>query len=211
MNPTPPDWPTLETRLFTLSRPQLAGVVVRAARRVAPAILTAETGFGAEAREWFSATASTLTIVEAFAQGDPVSGFTLLLAAECPRVAANAMATAARRVGPSPLIERVETALAAVAFAADLVRAATPERAVRIAMQSLTNADATEPGIGRLAAFDLQSLTALGLNESLKMDWSESGPLGELWPTGEPAGWTESWQRLEDPTLPRLIASGHNR
>lgn len=205
MNQTPPDWTALSSQLATVSRPVLAAVAVRAARRAVPAVLVGASPAESEPLEWFQAAVSTVTLVETWARGTPVSDFVLLLASEFPRLAAQALATVARQRGPSPHIERIETALASAAFAADLIRATTPSRAGQMVLQALTNADATVPGIGRLAAFDTQTVRALGEDTSPVFDPSATGPLGELWPTGEPDGWAEAWARLEQADLPRLI------
>ncbi|MCZ2341801.1 MAG: hypothetical protein LC104_08390 [Bacteroidales bacterium] len=205
MNSTPPNWTAFSSQLAALSRPVLAGVAVRAARRAAPAILTGAAPDDSEPLEWCHAAVSTITLIETWARGNPVSDFVLMLASEFPRLAAQALAAANRKHGPSPHTERMETALAAAAFAADLIRASTPDRARSVALQALTNADAAVPGIGRLAEFDTQTALALGIHASEVMDASETGPLGELWPMGEPEEWTAAWARLEQANLPRLV------
>ena len=77
-----------------------------------------------------------MATVEGFADELPVSRFRLAVAAETARRAAAATADAARRIGPSPLIEAAELAYAAVAFAADACRTESPTRAAGLAMQA---------------------------------------------------------------------------
>jgi hypothetical protein len=65
-----------------------------------------------------------------------VTRFTLDLAAEVARGTATATAAAARRVGPSPLIEEAELVYAAAAMAADCARTADDRRAAGLGMQA---------------------------------------------------------------------------
>jgi aminopeptidase N len=129
-------WPDVERALAGLPRPAVAGVAARAARGAVPAVAALEAVYGPEAREWAAACVAALVAVEAVADDLPVSRFKLLLAAETARCAAAATADAARRVGPSPLVEAAEFAYAAVAFAADACRAESPARAASLAMQA---------------------------------------------------------------------------
>lgn len=130
-------WPEVEHALTRLPRPAAAGLAVRSARPTLPAVAALEPKYGPEAAEWLAACEAALAKVEGFARGEPVSRFQLDLAADAARCAANATANAARQVGPSPLVEAAELAYAAVAFAADCARAATPQRAATFGMQSL--------------------------------------------------------------------------
>ena len=150
-------------------------------------MLLAEPHFGPDALDWFNAAASSVAVVDAAARGEARSAFVELVASELPRLAANAMAMAARERGPSASVELVETALASVAFAADVVRATSPERAVRAAVLAITNAEATVPGIAKLAELD----ATVGEDE--------------LWPMGEPPGWSDAWAKLEVAELSGLI------
>ena len=130
-------WSELERLLTRLPRPTAAGFAARAARQTLPAITALEAKYGPEALEWLAACEATLATVEGFARGEPVSRFRLDLAADAARCAATATANAARTLGPSPLIEGAELVYVATAFAADCARAATPQRAAAVGMQSL--------------------------------------------------------------------------
>jgi hypothetical protein len=130
-------WPEVERAVLKLSRPATADLLARAARQALPAVAALEPKYGPEALEWLAACQATLARVEAVARGEAVSRFQLDLAADAARCAATATATAARQVGPSPLIEAAELAYAAVAFAADCLRTAAPPRAAAFGMQSL--------------------------------------------------------------------------
>lgn len=205
--PSTPDWSELERAIASLPHRAAAAVAVRAARRAAPAILAAEEDFGEVALEWFNAAAATLRMIEAFVQGESVTGFTLTIAAELPRLAASSMAAAMRGRGPSRHVERTETALAAVSFAADAARATSTDRISKAVMISLQNAEATEPSIGRLAAFDVKTLASMPAEKTSSLDVSESSLLGELWPYGEPSGWSTAWIKLKDAHLPQILTT----
>lgn len=129
-------WAEVEQRFIVLPRPALAAVVAKAAGDALPAVAALETVYGPEVREWVTACRSAVVTIEGFAEGLPVSRFKLALAAETARCAAAATADAARRHGPSQLIEPAELAYAAVAFAADACRADSPTRAATLAMQA---------------------------------------------------------------------------
>lgn len=133
-------WPEVERALFALPRQAVAAFAARAARRATPAIPRLAERYGPEAMEWLSAIERVLIVVEAFAEGEPVTRFALDIAADVARCAATATANAARAVGPSPLIEGAELAYAAAAFAADAARAATPERAASFSTRAATMA-----------------------------------------------------------------------
>ncbi len=132
----PRTWADVERAFATVPRPELAAIAAKAARSALPAVAALEAVYGPEAREWASACATTVATVDGFADGLPVSRFRLAVAAETARCAAAATADAARRVGPSPLVEAAELAYAAVAFAADACRAESPVRAAGLAMQA---------------------------------------------------------------------------
>ncbi len=138
-------WPEVERRFAAVPRPELAAVTAHGARAALPAVAALEAVYGPEAREWAAACAASLVTVEAFADGLPVSRFKLAVAAETARCAAAATAEAARRHGPSPLIEAAELAYAAVAFAADACRAESPLRAAALAMQACRAASGGQP------------------------------------------------------------------
>lgn len=208
----PLDVPALERDLASLPRRAVAAFAVRAARRVAPTVADAAEKYGPEAWEWLNATDAAIRAAETFAGGAAASRFTLDVAAELPRAAANALSAAARRLGPSPAVERAELAFAAAAFAADAARAATPARAAQLAKQAATSTDAGPYPVARLLAFDAATLAGmpLGSPDDLgpPVDPSPAGPLGELWPAGEPDGWSEAWAGLAEraANLPRWIA-----
>jgi hypothetical protein len=192
--------PSWETSLSGLSRRAVAAFAARAARRVAPLVATAAGPYGPEAWEWLHATAATIRTVETFAAGRPVSRFTLDLAAELPRAAANAVAAAARRGGPSPAVELAEVAFAVAAFAADAARADLPQRAARLAAQAATTAAAGPYPITDPMTSDLAALAESGNDPA-------EGTLGRLWPAGEPEGWSDVWAKLSSVAagLPGLI------
>jgi hypothetical protein len=144
-------WPEVERRFATLPRPELAVTVAASARSAIPSISALEAVYGPEAREWASACAASVATVEGFADGLPVSRFRLAVAAETARCAAAATADAARRNGPSPLVEAAELAYAAVAFAADACRAESPTRAAGLAMQACRAAAGGDPPPADLA------------------------------------------------------------
>ena len=200
------DWPAIETLLSRLPVRVIVAWAVRSARRAAPAILVRSDTHGpvAESREWLHAVAASLGMIEAYARGEAVSPFTRLLAAEFPRIAGNALAQWNREHGPSGETERIESALAVVAFTADATRAATPERAVAFAVRAAQMAAEVEPGIAALAQFEAKILDGQSWEDDACCDPGESGILGELWPLGEPVGWTACWQLLAaDPPLSR--------
>ena len=202
--------PTIDRQLSGLPRRAVVAFAVRAARRVVPLI-----GLGAdhypEAWEWLRATAETVRVVEAYVRGREVSRFTLDVAAELPRVAANALASSARRLGPTPAMEQAEIAFAVAAFAADSARAPSSAQAARVAAQAAATAEAGHYKVAKLLAFDAATLAGLGFDPSDDLgppiDPTASGPVGELWPTGEPVQWSNVWVRLaESPRL--LVLSG---
>ena len=129
-------WADVERAFAAVPRPELAAAVARSAREVLPAVAALEGGYGPEARGWAAACVAAVVAVEGFADGLPVSRFKLAVAAETARCAAAATADAARRHGPSPLVEAAELAYAAVAFAADACRAEGAGRAAGLAMQA---------------------------------------------------------------------------
>lgn len=205
--------PTLDRDLSGLPRRALAAFAARAARRVTPLIAPTADKYGPEAWEWLNATAATIRTVGAFARGRPVSRFTLDLAAELPRAAANAAATLARQVGPSPAIADAEIAFAVAAFAADVARAPSQARALQMATQAAATASAGPYPVARLLALDASTLAGMGFTPDDEagpsVDPSDAGPLGELWPAGEPDGWASAWADLEARAaeLPLLIRS----
>lgn len=131
-----PSWTDVERHLAKLPRRAIAEFAARSARRLLPAITALEPKYGPEALEWHAASEVTVRTVEAFARGDAVTRFTLDLAADAARCAANATANAARTLGPSPLIEAAELAYAAAAYAADAARASSEARAVAFAVKA---------------------------------------------------------------------------
>jgi hypothetical protein len=152
-------WAEVEEALARLPRWGVALFAVRAARRAVPAVAALEARYGPEAREWVNAVDAALRVVEAFADGRPVTRFTLDLAAEVARATATATAAAARVQGPSPLIEEAELAYAAAAFAADCARTTDDRRAAAVAMQAARAAAGGGPVPDEQAA-DLETLAA---------------------------------------------------
>ncbi len=196
----PPDWTDIEVSLTNLPRPALARFVGRAAARVVPLVARAEPAFGPEAIEWLNVLDSAVRVVLAVAEGKPVSPFTLGIAADLARGVANARVNLSRTKGGGTreLVEELETACAAVAFAADAVRASSADRAARTAIQAATSADAACPDAGPLLAFDAKLLAA-GMGDEL----------GDLWPTGEPDWFRQGIERLHAATgLPRVLEVG---
>ncbi|MGL6097246.1 MAG: hypothetical protein ACRC7O_15790, partial [Fimbriiglobus sp.] len=168
-----PDWTAIERTLAPLPRRAVAAVASRAARRVVPVVAEGVRVFGPEAWEWMNAVDAAVRATEAFADGRAVSPFTLGIAAEIARATAAATADAARRVGPSPVVERLELAYAAAAFAADAARAATPQRAASLATQCFQSAAELADGIDRLIAFDVKAAV---------VGATDADAFGELWP-----------------------------
>lgn len=196
----PPDWTDIEVSLTKLPRTVLARFVGRAAARVVPLVAKGEPAFGPEAVEWLNVLDSVVRVVLAFADGKPVTPFTLGIAADLARGVANARVNLSRTKGGGTreLVEELESVCAAVAFAADAVRASSADRAVRAAMQAATSADAACHEVGPLLAFDAKLLAAGMADE-----------LGELWPAGEPAWFRQGTERLHAATgLPRVLALG---
>ncbi|OWK45261.1 hypothetical protein [Fimbriiglobus ruber] len=181
--PESPAWPDVERLLAALPRPAVVAFAARSARRVAPVILRLEAQYGDVALEWLNAVAAAIRVADAFARGEPVTDFTLQLAADVARGTASATANAARARGPSPLIEEAEMAYAAAAFAADAARAPTPARAATLAMQA---ARAAGNG-GAVPPEQVNDLRAL----------VRGTEPGELWLGGEPVWWRDGWERLE--------------
>jgi hypothetical protein len=193
----PPDWTDIELSLKNLSRPALARFVGRAAARVVPLVAKAEPAFGPEAIEWLNVLDSAVRVVLAFADGKPASPFTLGIAADLARGVANARVNLSRTKGggSGQLVEELEAVCAAVAFAADAVRATSVERAVRAGMQAASSADAACADVRPLLAFDAKLLAAGMADE-----------LGDLWPTGEPEWFRQGIDRLHAATgLPRVL------
>jgi len=202
-----PAWSEVEARLAESPRLGVAAVCQRAAVRLSPVIAHAEKGYGPEAVEWLNAIAGVLRVGEAACRGVSLSRFTLDIAAEVARGAANSARILVREKGPSKAAEDAELAFAATAFAVDVCRATTAARVASVGMQCLRIAldGGTVPE--RLVAFDLQlfmSLAAAG-----HTDWTATadGPFGELWPFGEPDWVTGGLARLRErePTLPKLL------
>ena len=144
----------------------------RAASRLAPVVAAATEVYGPEADEWLNAVRASLGVVEVFVSGDPVSRFTLDLAADVARTCATAGANAARMLGPSKAGEQAELAFAAAAFAADVCRATTPQRAAAFAVQGVRAVDASGRVPRELLIADVATLT--------------DDTFGPLWPDGEP-------------------------
>ena len=161
----PPDWPTLEVAFLKLPRREVVNLAARAAERVAPVLAQAADHYGPEAFEWLRALSATIRTAQRYAAGEPVTRFTLDLASDAARCAANAMAVAAQTLGPASCHGACEDAIAAAAFAADAARAKSPGHAAGRAMQACR------------AAGDVPPAT------------------GPLWPDGEPTWFTQGLAR----------------
>jgi hypothetical protein len=161
----PQTWGDVERILAGLPRRSVAAFAVRAAARATPAIASLESKYGPEAREWLTAINGVLGVVAAFARGEPVTRFTLDLAAEVARATATATANAARTLGPSPLIEDAELAYAAAAYSADAARAANDSRAAAMGAQAARMA----AGGGDVPAEQAADLRALAAGEELEL------------------------------------------
>ena len=77
----PQTWGDVERILAGLPRRSVAAFAVRSAARTTPAIASLESKYGPEAREWLTAINGVLGLVAGFARGEPVTRFTLDLAA----------------------------------------------------------------------------------------------------------------------------------
>jgi len=161
----PPDWPRLEADLLKLPRREVIHLAARAAERIAPVLARAADHYGPEAFEWLHAVLATVRTAQRYAAGEPVTRFTLDLAADAARCAANAMAGSAQLLGPAACHAACEDAVAAAAFAADSARAKSPAQAAQRAMQAIRLAGEVPPAAG------------------------------PLWPDGEPAWFTEGLAR----------------
>jgi hypothetical protein len=187
-------WGDCERRLAEADRTRVAAVVGRAAQRLAPVIADAPALYGPEAWEWWNVVSAVLAVVERFVQGRPVSRFTLDLAADLARSTAVAGANATRIHGPSPAAEQTELTCAAAAFAADVCRAPTSQRAATCAVQGLRAVDAS----GRIPRCvweaDLENLA--------------SGEFGELWPGPPPEWWSLNQKRFAEvsPPGPQILS-----
>lgn len=184
-------WNEMEPLFAAADRRAVAEVAWRAAKRLAPVVARAADVYGPEALEWLNAVAASLSVTERFVRGQPVSRFTLDLAADIARTAATAGANAARVLGPSKAGEDAELAFAAAAFAADVCRAPNAPRAAVFAVQGVRAADAA----------------GLIPRPLLDADVAKLGDraFGPLWPDGEPDWSAEGWQRLESANLPALL------
>jgi hypothetical protein len=121
-----PDWHKLEAEFAALPRRDLATLAARGAARAAPVLAQAADHYGPEAFEWLRAVLGTIDTVTRLGAGETVSRFTLDLAADAARCAANAMSGAAQLLGPASGHHECELAVAAAAFAADCARAKSP-------------------------------------------------------------------------------------
>lgn len=175
-------WGEIEKRFATVDRKRLAPVTWRAAERVAPVIARAADAYGPESLEWLNAITAVLRTVERFAVGEPVSRFTLDLAADIARGTAASAANVVRLMGPSKAAEDAELAFAAAAFAADVARAPSPQRAAVFAVQGVRAADATG-----LVPRPLLHADILQLDDTF----------GPLWPDGDPDWWVDGRNRLQ--------------
>jgi hypothetical protein len=164
-NLEPRTWDDVERALSGLPRRSVAAFAARAAERVLPAVAKLEAKYGPEAQEWLHATGGVIGVVAAFARGEPVTRFTLDLAAEVARATAAATANAARTLGPSPLIEDAELAYAAAAYAADAARTANDQRAAAMGAQAARMA----AGGGDVPPEQAADLRALTTGEELEL------------------------------------------
>lgn len=187
-------WDELDTVFAAADRRRVAAVACRAARRVAPVIARAAEQYGPEAVEWLNAIAASLAVTERFAGGQRVSRFTLDLAADVARSAATAGANATRLLGPSKAAEDAELAFAAAAFAADVGRAPTAQRAATFAVQGVRAAGATGLVPREVWESDVARLP--------------TGEFGGLWSAGEPDWSVTGWAQLAAAgPLPTVLAT----
>jgi hypothetical protein len=184
-------WNEMEMLFVGADRRAVAEVAWRAAKRLAPVVARAADVYGPDAVEWLNAVAASLTVTERFVRDQPVSRFTLDLAADIARTAATAGANAARLLGPSKAGEDAELAFAAAAFAADVCRAPNAPRAALFAVQGVRAADAAGLIPRPLLDADVAHLT--------------DRTFGPLWPDGEPDWSADGWRRLESANLPPLL------
>ena len=186
-----PAWGTVESELTARPKGAVVLLAVRAAARLVPVIVEGTDEYGPEALEWAAATDSVVKLVEAFANGEKVSRFTLDLAAEVARGTANASSSIVRLLGPSKAAQDAELAFAAAAFAADAARLSSAQRIAAAAMQALRVVHAS----GRVPE-DLLAADYFG---------SEAA----LWPEGEPIWFTEGRAKLESAVgLPVVLRMG---
>ena len=204
----PPSWPQVETLLAPMPRRAVAAFAVRAARRIAPVIAQTSEHYGPEAFEWINAVEATIRTVEAYCRGEAISRFTLDLASDVARCAANSMASATQLLGPSSHMEAAELAYAAAAFAADCARAKNPSRAATLAVQAArAAADGNDITLEQQA--DIRTLHHMTLGDpNTSTDPTEPGPLGLLWPNGEPVWSTTGWEQFRKAKV-ALIVLGH--
>ena len=174
-----PAWATVEAELALRPKVDVVRLAVRSAARLVPVIVEASGEYGPEALEWAHATDSVVKLVEVFARGEPVSRFTLDLAAEVARGTANAAAAVVRMLGHSQAAVDAELAFAAAAFAADAARLSSPARSATAAMQALRIAQSS----GRVP------------EESLAGDYAMDD--AALWPNGEPSWFAEGRAALD--------------
>jgi len=175
MIPQWPPWNAVETELATRPKIAVVRLAVRAAARLVPLIVEGSEHYGPEAVEWAHATDAAVKAVEAFARGEPVSRFTLDLAAELARGTANAASAIVRMLGHSKSAEDAELAFAAAAFAADTARLSASGRIASAGMQALRVVDSS----GRVPV------------ELSIADYSVSVIDTPLWPDGEPEWYRE--------------------
>lgn len=186
-----PSWKIIETELALRPKAVTVRLALRAAARLAPVIAEGTTEYGPEALEWFHATSAVVSVVEAYSRGERVSRFTLDLAAELARGAANAAAGIVRLLGHSKAAEDAELAFAAAAFAADASRLSAAPKIAAAAMQALRVAHAS----GRIS------------EQLLAADYA--GADGPLWPDGEPAWSAEGRGKLAAAVgLPVILGLG---
>ena len=188
-----PPWSAVESELASRPKPGVVRLAARAAARLVPVIVGGGGDYGPEAVEWAHAADAAVKVVEAFLRGEPVSRFTLDLAAEVARGTANAASAVVRMLGPSRAAEDSELAFAAAAFAADAARASSPGRIASAAVQDLRVAQAS----GRIP------------EELLAADYVGTEPDAPLWPAGEPAWFGEGRAALDAARgLPVILGGG---
>ena len=173
-----PSWKVIESELALRPKGVSVRLALRAAARLAPVIAEGTAEYGPESLEWFHATYAVVNAVEAYSRGERVSRFTLDIAAELVRGAANAAVGTIRLLGHSKAAEDTELAFAAAAFAADAARLSAAPRIAAAAMQALRVAHAS----GRIP------------EQLLAADYA--GADGPLWPDGEPAWSSEGHAKL---------------
>jgi hypothetical protein len=177
----------------------LVAVLARVSRRLLPWIVQTPYSSYEECWEWMNAANNTVRLLDAHARGDHLSQFQLRLAAELPRIAASELANSTRIDRTSDYQENAEICFAVCAFSADVALAGNADRRAQRANQCLATAQEGKPQIHESLEADLRVADRISreCDGDIALDPAESGPLGPLWMTREPQGWSQAWVALE--------------